>query len=112
MGICTAAILKGPKIFGKVAREIEKWLDEHGYRSVEEIRGLAIRRWEEWTYRTTHVPPLLDLDACTGCGLCEASCVYDAIHVVEKKAVLSPEKCYGCGLCVTRCPTRALEIQW
>jgi heterodisulfide reductase subunit A-like polyferredoxin len=50
------------------------------------------------------------VDACTGCGLCEASCVYDAIHVVEKKAVLTPEKCYGCGLCITRCPVRALSI--
>jgi len=110
VGICTAAILKGPRIFGRVAREIEKWLDDHGYASVEEVRGLAIRRWEEWTFRTAHVPPILDVDACTGCGLCEASCVYDAIHVVEKKAVLTPEKCYGCGLCVTRCPVRALSI--
>jgi len=110
VGVCTAAILKGPTIFGKIARQIEKWLDEHGYGSVEEVRGLAIRRWEERAFRTTHVPPELDVDTCTGCGLCEASCVYDAIHVVDKKAALIPERCYGCGLCVTRCPVRALFI--
>jgi dihydroorotate dehydrogenase (NAD+) catalytic subunit len=110
VGVCTAAILKGPQIYGKVAREIEKWLDEHGYASVEDVRGLAIQRWREREFRTIHVPPTLDVETCTGCGLCEASCVYGAIHVTDDKAKLSPEVCYGCGLCVTRCPVRALSI--
>ncbi|MCX7682299.1 MAG: 4Fe-4S binding protein [Anaerolineae bacterium] len=110
VGICTAAILQGPQVFGRVARQIDRWLDEHGYASVEEVRGLAIRRWREWAFRTAHVPPLLDQDACTGCGLCQAGCVYGAICVVEQKAQLISEKCYGCGLCVTRCPARALSI--
>jgi dihydroorotate dehydrogenase/Pyruvate/2-oxoacid:ferredoxin oxidoreductase delta subunit len=110
VGVCTAAILKGPRVFGKIARETGKWLDEHGYRSINEVRGLAVRQWGQRAFRTTPVPPTLDPDVCTGCGLCEASCVYEAIHVVEKKAALTPERCHGCGLCVTRCPTRALAI--
>jgi len=114
VGVCTAAILKGPQVFGKIVRGIEKWLDEHGYGSVEQVRGLAIRRWEEREFRTAHLPPKLDLEACTGCGLCEASCVYDAIHVVDEGAgslaTITPEKCCGCGLCVTRCPVRALSL--
>jgi dihydroorotate dehydrogenase subfamily 1 len=110
VGVCTAAILKGPQVFGRIAHEIDQWLDAHGHDSVEAVRGLAIRRWEERAFRTTHVPPELDVDVCTGCGLCETSCVYDAIHVVEDKARLTPEKCYGCGLCVTRCPVQALSI--
>jgi dihydroorotate dehydrogenase (NAD+) catalytic subunit len=110
VGVCTAAILKGPTVFGKIAREIDEWLDEHSYESVEGVRGLAIRRWREREFRTVHVPPALDVDTCTGCGLCEASCVYDAIHVVDDKAKLAPEACYGCGLCVTRCPVRALSM--
>ncbi len=110
VGVCTAAILKGPAVFGKIARQIGAWLDGHGYGSVADVQGLAIRRWEERDFRTVHVPPDLDVDACTGCGLCETSCVYDAIHVVDGKAVLTPEACCGCGLCVTRCPVRALAI--
>jgi dihydroorotate dehydrogenase subfamily 1 len=109
VGVCTAAILRGPTVFGKIASQIEEWLDEHGYRSVREIQGLAIRHWEERTFRTTHTPPELDVEACIGCELCEISCVYDAIRVVDEKAVLSPEECYGCGLCVTRCPVGALS---
>jgi dihydroorotate dehydrogenase (NAD+) catalytic subunit len=110
VGVCTAAILKGPSVFGKIAHEIDAWLDTHGYASVEDVRRLAIRRWQEREFRTMHVPPVLDVDICIGCGLCEASCVYDAIHVMDDKAKLTPEACYGCGLCVTRCPVQALSI--
>jgi dihydroorotate dehydrogenase (NAD+) catalytic subunit len=110
VGVCTAAILNGPQIYGKIAREIAKWLDEHGYASVGDVKGLAIQRWQEREFRTIHVPPTLDVDSCTGCGLCEAGCVYGAIQVIDDKAKLSPEMCYGCGLCVTHCPVRALSI--
>jgi dihydroorotate dehydrogenase (NAD+) catalytic subunit len=110
VGVCTAAILKGPQVFGKIARGLGTWMDEHGYASIDDVRGLAIRRWQERPHRSTHIPPTLDMDACTGCGLCESSCVYDAIHVIDKKAVLAEARCYGCGLCVTRCPVKALKI--
>jgi len=110
VGVCTEAILKGSQIYGKIAAEMESWLDTHGYTSLEEIRRLAIRQWNAWEFRSDHIPPGLDVETCIGCGRCEASCVYDAIHVVENKAVLTPERCAGCGLCVTRCPVRALDI--
>lgn len=110
VGVCTAAILKGNSVFGQIADGIADWLDGHGYQSVEEVRGLAIRRWKEREFRTTHMPPDLDVDACTGCRRCETSCVYDAVRVIDRKAVLTPAACYGCGLCVTRCPAGALAI--
>ncbi len=45
--ICTAALRKGPEIYGKVAGEIDEWLDSHNYSSLQEIRGLYIRNAEE-----------------------------------------------------------------
>ncbi len=110
--VCTAAILKGPAIFGKIAGQMERWLDEHGYRSLDDIRGLAIERQRERRFRTEHVPPVYIEENCTGCGLCETSCVYQAIRVIDDKAVLYPEQCYGCGLCVTRCRFGALEMTY
>ena len=110
--VCTAAILRGPGVYGKIAGEVEAWLDAHGYSSLTEIRGMAITRMKERTVRTGAVPPTLDVDLCTGCRLCEISCVYDAIKVVDKKAVLDAEKCWGCGLCVTRCKPRALSMRY
>jgi len=107
--VCTAAILRGPH--GKIASEMEAWLDEHGYSSLEEIRGLALRRLEEREYRLYPVPPELDVEKCTGCGLCELSCVYGAIKVKNGKAILDEELCQGCGLCVSRCRPRALLMR-
>ncbi len=108
--ICTAAILRGPGIFGKIVREMDQWLDDHGYASVNDVKGLTIRKLRAREYRTNHLPPRLYEDLCTACGLCETSCVYHAIAVLDGKARLDEDLCQGCGLCTTRCPTRALEM--
>lgn len=105
VGVCTAAILRGPGVFGKIAGEIATWLGAHGYASPAEIRGLALRRaFPEEVIG----PPLIDLDLCNGCGLCETSCTAGAIHVVDRKATIDEELCTNCGLCVTRCRPGAL----
>ncbi len=44
VGVCTAAIMRGNHVYGKIAEEMNAWLDAHGYASVNEIRGLAQRR--------------------------------------------------------------------
>jgi len=41
IGIGTGVFYRTPKVFKKVAMETERWLMEHGYKSVEEIRGVA-----------------------------------------------------------------------
>jgi dihydroorotate dehydrogenase len=44
VGVCTAAIMRGHEVYGKIAEEVGAWLDAHGYASVGQIRGLAQRR--------------------------------------------------------------------
>lgn len=110
--VCTAAILRGPSAFGKIAAELDRWLENHGYRNVSEIRGWAIRRMAGRSVHTSAVPPKLDRDLCNGCRLCEISCVYEAIQVVDGKAVMDEPRCWGCGLCVTRCKPRALRLAY
>lgn len=114
--VCTAAILKGPTVFSKIVRQMETWLAEHGYSSLDQVQGLTLRRLRERRFRTEHVPPVLKVEECTGCTLCVTSCVYHALEMVgqpktpEYKVRLLPERCWGCGLCATRCPTRALRM--
>lgn len=43
VGVCTAAIMRGNDVYGKIAEEMSAWLDAHGYASVNEIRGMAHR---------------------------------------------------------------------
>jgi dihydroorotate dehydrogenase (NAD+) catalytic subunit len=103
--VCTAAILRGHGVFGKIARETASWLAAHGHARLDEVRGLALR---DAVPETSGAPPWLDVELCNGCRLCEGSCVYDAIHVIEGKAQLDDARCERCGLCVTRCRPGAL----
>lgn len=45
---------------------------------------------------------------CIGCGMCERTCMFDAIHVQGNLAVIDYSKCSNCGACVKKCPTHAL----
>jgi dihydroorotate dehydrogenase subfamily 1 len=107
--VCTEAILRGPSVYGKIARELDAFLDKHGYKSVDEIKGLTIRRMEERGAPKATNAPYVDMKRCNLCGLCEISCPYDAISRGEV-LIVDEEKCFTCGLCVTRCKQHALTM--
>lgn len=109
--VCTAAIVKGPGVYGKIANQMEEFMDKHGYKSLDEIRGMALQRKNKKANFKTIVPTVID-ENCTGCGLCVTSCVYDAIHLTPDRDTvkINSDKCAGCGLCVTRCNFSALQL--
>lgn len=54
----------------------------------------------------------VDLRRCEGCGTCEATCRFDAIHLTTgtpPRAHTDPFVCEGCGACTLVCPVNALE---
>jgi dihydroorotate dehydrogenase subfamily 1 len=107
--ICTAAILEGPSIYGRVARQMNTWLDEHNYKSSTEIIGLTSKIMCKREFRTSKVCPEVQKDLCIACGRCMKSCAYQAIEI-EDTAVIDKNKCFGCGLCVTRCAKKAIKL--
>jgi dihydroorotate dehydrogenase (NAD+) catalytic subunit len=107
--VCTEAIIRGPGIYAKIARELNTFLDTHGYASVEDIRGLAIRKIAERGAARPHRPPVVQMERCTLCGQCEVSCPYGAISM-DDELKIDPEKCFICGLCVSRCKRDALSL--
>ena len=116
--ICTAALIEGFGVFRRILGEVERWLKLHGYDSIEDIRGIALKYIVDKPRRTWALPPVVDPKKCIGCGLCEQVCDYDAVHVEkieidgkEKEiAVIDTTNCYGCGLCTSVCPTRAIHF--
>lgn len=49
-------------------------------------------------------------DKCNGCGICVRVCPYDALTVVDDKAVVNHDRCTNCGACVTPCKNNAIVM--
>ena len=47
---------------------------------------------------------------CIGCKMCEKTCKFDAIHVVDNLAKIDPEKCKNCGMCAKACPRKIITV--
>ena len=48
-------------------------------------------------------------NSCIACGMCERTCKFDAIHVVNNVAVIDYSKCKNCKMCAKACPKNAIE---
>ena len=46
--------------------------------------------------------------SCIACGMCERTCKFDAIHVVDGVARVDYDKCKGCGRCIGACSFDAI----
>lgn len=53
----------------------------------------------------------VDLEKCTGCGLCADACPAEAIVMENDKAVINKETCIDCGQCVDACPSDAISME-
>jgi electron transfer flavoprotein alpha subunit/NAD-dependent dihydropyrimidine dehydrogenase PreA subunit len=48
-------------------------------------------------------------EKCYGCGICVRACPFDAIRIIDKKAVIQ-DNCTLCGACVSSCKFDAIEF--
>lgn len=51
------------------------------------------------------------VEKCTGCTLCVKTCPFDAIRIIDKKAVIDFNKCNLCGACVPSCKFKAILLE-
>lgn len=61
-------------------------------------------------YRSTNSGEKECSYGCMGYGSCVRVCAFDAIHIVDRIAIVDKEKCTACGLCVTECPKDLIEL--
>ena len=54
--------------------------------------------------------PVVDAEACSGCGECEQACQVQAIELRDTQPVVDEAMCLGCGLCAARCPAEAITM--
>ena len=63
------------------------------------------------------MPPVFDMEKCSGCGLCDSLCPADAIYLHSEgdqdvPYLKYPEECWHCGSCRQDCPEGAIAIRF
>ena len=86
---------------------------EKGYSQISELKGLLLKDIIPITELPFEPPFTMIVDGalCTGCGDCEARCLFNAIEMKEDIAQISPQKCDGCGLCLSICQQDAISME-
>jgi NAD-dependent dihydropyrimidine dehydrogenase PreA subunit len=58
----------------------------------------------------TIILPQINMQRCTGCGLCAELCPTHAVELVRNRPVIvRPEDCTFCEICERYCPEEAIE---
>jgi dihydropyrimidine dehydrogenase (NAD+) subunit PreA len=106
-------MMQGYKISGKWQEQMSAWMEAKGYKSINDIRGLALPnmvKTAEVPRKPTNIAMVIDTAKCTRCGVCLRSCFYDAITLTKAGAVVNPKACDVCGMCSEVCPSYAPHL--
>jgi dihydropyrimidine dehydrogenase (NAD+) subunit PreA len=111
--VCTAAMISGFKIVTDMCDGMSNWMDEKGYKSIDEFVGLSVpkvTRWEELDINY-HIVANIDQEKCIHCGLCYIACEdtsHQSISIAKGNPyntyAIKEDECVGCNLCKIVCP--------
>ncbi|WP_374377613.1 NAD-dependent dihydropyrimidine dehydrogenase subunit PreA [Dongia sp.] len=116
--VCTAAMHYGFRIVEEMASGLANWMDEKGYRSIEDFRGKAVPNVTDWQYLNINFKTIakIDQEKCIQCGLCHIACEDTSHQAIAAKRVpdgkgggkrryeVIDAECVGCNLCYHACP--------
>jgi dihydropyrimidine dehydrogenase (NAD+) subunit PreA len=111
--VCTAAMHHGFRIVDDMIEGLANWMDEKGYRTLDDFRGRAVRNYVQWgDLNLAYVTKArIDQDLCVKCGLCHIACedtAHQAIAALRvdgaRRYEVIDAECVGCNLCAHVCP--------
>jgi len=110
--VCSAIFAYGYEVLSEMVTGLQQYMEEKQYSSITEFKGVLLDelREVEALPSSETIVAVVNQKLCIGCKKCEDTCFYDAIHIEEKKAFISPSLCQGCGQCIERCPTGAIVL--
>ncbi|MBL1430097.1 MAG: NAD-dependent dihydropyrimidine dehydrogenase subunit PreA [Robiginitomaculum sp.] len=112
--VCTAVMLYGFGIIEDLNDGLSDFMDQKGYRNIEDFRGLAVPNTVNWNDLNMNydLKAKIDTDTCIECGRCHIACE-DTSHqaiLMEtttdgvRKFTVIDDECVGCNLCQMVCP--------
>ncbi len=110
--VCTAAMVYGFKIVEEMVSGLSNWMDEKGYRTLEDFTGKAARNVTDWRFLNLNyiTKAKIDQDKCISCGRCHIACEDTSHQAIMKEKdgkrhfEVMDDECVGCNLCVNVCP--------
>ena len=111
VGVCSAAMVKGPQIFTKLSEGLRKYLAEASV-TMADLRGTGLAGIE--AVKEMASKPLLvtiDPEVCNQCDKCKTVCPVQAIWTPDEDYnAIRQEECINCGFCRDTCPKDAIYI--
>jgi dihydropyrimidine dehydrogenase (NAD+) subunit PreA len=79
--VCTAAMHYGFRIVEDMIDGLSNWMDEKGFRTLDDFRGLSVPKVTEWKHLDLNykIVARINRDLCIGCDLCYVAC-WDGAH--------------------------------
>ncbi|MCK9220836.1 MAG: NAD-dependent dihydropyrimidine dehydrogenase subunit PreA [Bacteroidales bacterium] len=111
--VCTAVMHYGYGIIKNLISGLEQYMDDKGFKCIEEITGKALPNVTDWENLDMNyqVVATINREKCIGCKSCFTACedgAYQAIALPENATDRIPqileERCVGCNLCSLVCP--------
>ena len=79
--VCTAAMHYGFRIVEDMIDGLKNWMDEKGFATLDDFRGLSLPRVTDWKHLDLNykIVARINPETCIGCDLCYTAC-WDGAH--------------------------------
>nr|WP_281301999.1 MULTISPECIES: NAD-dependent dihydropyrimidine dehydrogenase subunit PreA [unclassified Iodidimonas] len=120
--VCTAAMLYGFRIVEDMIAGLSAFMDEKGYKTLDDFRGRAVANTVDWNELNMNfdLKARINEESCIECGRCHIACEdtsHQAIRIEAKddggrRFVVIDDDCVGCNLCMHVCPVdQCIEME-
>jgi dihydropyrimidine dehydrogenase (NAD+) subunit PreA len=91
--VCTAVMHYGYRIVEDMIEGLSNWMDEKGFRTLDDFRGLSLARVTEWKHLDLNykIVARIHPELCIGCGLCYIACWDGAHQCIHIEGAGTPE---------------------
>jgi len=97
--VCTAVMHYGYRIVEDMIDGLSRWMDEKGFRTLDDLRGQSLPRVTDWQHLDLNhkIIARIHPDKCIGCDLCYVACWDGAHQCIHLDGVRTPADLEAAG---------------